>query len=221
MKKSERILGCIYIPVHSAVLPVVLVIVFTLFDLDLSNSHQMLVYYTLSFVLVLATMFRYLYASFSDMIDEFWRAIRAVILGYLFFRILLWIASFLLTSIMSSSNPNQDAIITEVASNFRVMIVVTVILAPIVEEAMFRGALFGTIRLKNRFVAYVVSTLLFCVFHLWGNLIFDFSWTMVLYLVQYVPAGIALAWCYERGGTIWSPILLHAIINLTATLQSR
>jgi len=221
MQKSERILGCIFIPVHSVVLPILLVIILTLFDLDLTSPYQMLLYYTASFVLILAVMFRYLRASFSDMIDEFWRAIRAVIMGYLLFRILLWVAGFLLTSIMSSSNPNQDVITTDIASNFRVMAVVTCILAPIVEEAMFRGALFGTIRQKNRIVAYIVSTLLFCLFHLWSNLVFDFSWTMVLYLIQYVPASIALAWCYERGGTIWSPILLHASINLIATLQSR
>jgi membrane protease YdiL (CAAX protease family) len=40
------------------------------------------------------------------------------------------------------------------------------------------------------------------------------DWTVLFYLLQYVPASVALCWCYEKSGTIWSPIVLHAAINL-------
>ena len=35
----------------------------------------------------------------------------------------------------------------------------------------------------------------------------------LLLAVQYLPAGILLAWCYERGGSLWSAVLLHMAIN--------
>ena len=36
---------------------------------------------------------------------------------------------------------------------------------------------------------------------------------LLLSLLDYVPASIALAAAYERGGTIWSPIALHMLLN--------
>jgi len=219
MKKSERVLGIIYIPFHAAALPFLLAYILYIFNVEITSPVLSLICYSAGFVFILAVMFSFLRASFSDLIEEFWRAIQALILGYALYRVILWVAVLLLSQIMTGSNPNQEAIINDITSNFNVMIVVTVLLAPIVEESVFRGALFGTIRTKSRVLAYIVSALLFCVFHLWDSLLFDFRWEHLLAIIQYVPASIALTWCYERGGTIWSPILLHAVINLIGALQ--
>lgn len=221
MQKYEKVLGIIYIPFHALILPILLLLILTLLGVDLSGPDQMLLYYSVSFVIVLAVMFRYLRASFSDLIDGFWRAIQALILAYVLYRVLFWVAALLLTQFMTESNPNQDVLVESITSDFRVMIVVTVLLAPIVEETMFRGALFGTIRQKSRVAAYIVSTVLFCLFHLWDFLVADFSWATLSALVQYVPASIALAWCFDRSGTIWMPILMHMVINLVGALQMR
>jgi len=219
MKKSERILGCVYIPVHAAILPVLLGVIIAIAGIRISGAQQLLTYFTVSFALILIIMFKFLRSSFSDLISNFWRAVQAVILGYVLYRVLSWVAVLLLEQVMTSENPNNDAIATEFAANFRIMIVITVILAPIIEETMFRGAVFGTIRQKSRIVAYVVSILLFSVFHIWDYLAFGFSWQILVLIVQYIPPSIALTWSYERGGTIWAPILLHAGINLAAALQ--
>jgi len=221
MQKSERILGCVYIPVHAAILPLLLGLVFAIFGVELSSPYQSLIFFIISFILTLVIMFKFLKSSFSDMVDEFWRAIQALILGYVLYRALFWVSVLLLERVMMSDNPNSEAIITDIKDNFRVMIVVASVLAPIVEETLFRGALFGTIRQKNRIAAYVVSTLLFSVFHIWSYLVVDFSWETLILFVQYIPPSIALAWCYERGGTIWAPILLHSGINLLASIQVR
>ena len=37
---------------------------------------------------------------------------------------------------------------------------------------------------------------------------------LVLAFLQYLPAGIWLAWCYTKSGSIFGPIVMHAIINL-------
>jgi len=221
MNKTERVLGIVYIPFHAAVLPLLMLIVFAIFEIDITGPSEMLVYYTVSFILVVALLFRFLRTSFSDMIDEFWRAVQALVLAYVFYLVLSWAAVWLMGRTMTGMNPNSEAIVTEIAANFRVMVVVTVVLAPIVEETVFRGALFGTIRQKSRIAAYIVSVLLFGAFHLWEHLVFDFSLKSLLFIIQYVPPSIALAWCYERSGTIWSPILLHALLNLQATFQAR
>jgi membrane protease YdiL (CAAX protease family) len=113
----------------------------------------------------------------------------------------------------NGTNPNQELIISNTKLNPNQAIAVGVLLAPIVEEALFRGAVFGSIRRKNRILAYIVSAALFGVYHLWQYLLVGFQWELLLYMVQYVPGAIALAWCYERSGNIWSSILLHMVIN--------
>ena len=203
-----------YIPIHAALLPFLLFFVYSFMGVNPSGPHQMLVYYTVGFVIVLAMMFRFLRASFSDFIGEFWRAVQAIILGYVFYRTLSWAVALLLESFITENDPNSEAILGDIATNFKVMLVVTSVLAPIVEESIFRGALFGTIHKKNRFAAYIVSVVVFGLFHLWDSMLFDFNWGLILHLVLYFPPGIALAWCYERSGTIWAPILLHSIMNL-------
>ena len=37
--------------------------------------------------------------------------------------------------------------------------------------------------------------------------------SVLLAALQYIPAGIALGWTYEKSNTIWAPILLHMTIN--------
>jgi membrane protease YdiL (CAAX protease family) len=101
------------------------------------------------------------------------------------------------------------------------MFVTTVLLAPVVEETMFRGALFGSIRLRSRAVAYIVSALAFAAYHLWPFLFTDMWRVNALYALQYIPASVILAWCYERGNSIWAPITLHALINLLANAAVR
>ena len=42
---------------------------------------------------------------------------------------------------------------------------------------------------------------------------------LLLNFLQYVPAGIALGWAYERADSIWAPITMHLIINAIAMLS--
>lgn len=83
-----------------------------------------------------------------------------------------------------------------------------VVIAPLFEEWICRGFLFGSLR--ERFglrKACLLSALFFGVLHL-----------------QPVPAlnafflGLVLAWVYARTGTLWAPVLLHAVHNLAAYL---
>ena len=218
MKKTERILGCVYIPVHGFILPLLISSLIGLFAPKTGTPSQILIYYTVSFILTLIMMFSFLKTSFSDFIDGFWPAIQAIILGYVLYRALSWLAVLLLTKIMTSENPNTDAINEAVKLNMNMIVIVTAVLAPIVEESIFRGALFGTIRQKSRIAAYIVTVLVFAFYHIWQYLLTGFSINSLLLGIQYIPASVALIWCYERGGTIWAPILLHSAINLLATV---
>ena len=39
---------------------------------------------------------------------------------------------------------------------------------------------------------------------------------LVMAVLQYLPAGLSLAWAYTKADSIFAPILIHACINLIA-----
>lgn len=88
-------------------------------------------------------------------------------------------------------------------------IISTVIMAPVVEELLFRGAIEGhLLRIwKKPAYAIIVSSLLFGLVH--GNLV-QAPFAFLL--------GLALGWIYYHTGSLLPSILMHFINNLTATL---
>ncbi len=61
-------------------------------------------------------------------------------------------------------------------------------IAPVVEEVLFRGVLFGQIRKANRVLAYGISALLFGVFHVWQYALVSGDLKLLLYTMQYISA---------------------------------
>ena len=90
----------------------------------------------------------------------------------------------------------------------------TVFLVPIAEESLYRGLLFCGFHRKSRIVAYILSTVVFALIHVSGYIGEVSPSFFALSLLQYLPAGVCLAWAYEKTDTIWTPILMHMTINL-------
>ena len=58
-----------------------------------------------------------------------------------------------------------------------------------------------------------MTILLFAAVHVWQYLLVYDPGSVLLSAVQYIPAGIALGWTYEKCNTIWGPIFLHMTIH--------
>ena len=82
-------------------------------------------------------------------------------------------------------------------------VIAIVILAPIAEEVFFRGVVFNAwLREGGRRYAYIGSAALFAVIHL-----------SPVSLVPIFALGLALAWVYERTGSLLAPMAMHATVN--------
>ena len=79
------------------------------------------------------------------------------------------------------------------------------------EEPVFRGAVFGGLRRRSRILAYLVSMLLFSLYHVWAYALIDPVY--LLFLLQYLPVSYLLCRCYERCNSIWGSVFLHMFIN--------
>jgi membrane protease YdiL (CAAX protease family) len=99
------------------------------------------------------------------------------------------------------------------------MVIGTVVLVPIVEETLYRGLIFGL--LPKRILRYAVSVGAFCAIHVMGYIGYYEPLHLLLCFMQYIPAGLVLAYAYERSGSIFAPILIHMAINGIAMLFMR
>lgn len=87
-----------------------------------------------------------------------------------------------------------------------------VIIAPIVEEIVFRGLLFRTIIHRNRILAYITTFLLFGLAHLTFGDSAD-GIIELIFLPIYGVSGLLFAYVYEKTNCIYTSMLTHAINN--------
>lgn len=98
---------------------------------------------------------------------------------------------------------------TEGLESFVPALLITVLLAPVIEEVLFRGVLFTSLRQKKGLVfAIVVGGIIFSLAHI-GN---------PIQALGALPLGIYLCFMYHRLGSIIPGILLHASWNLFVLL---
>jgi membrane protease YdiL (CAAX protease family) len=92
------------------------------------------------------------------------------------------------------------------------VILIAVVAAPLTEELVFRGCLYGFLRQTGgRFVAIAVTSVLFALIH--GH---------IPSLAGLLILAVGLSLLYEKTGSLWAPILLHGAFNglsIYGTLQ--
>ena len=135
MKRSELIAGWIYLPIHIFILPILIsvamVTLFPLMGISLDDPHLNFAYYAVSFIYILAFMFRYLKNSFSNFIDNFSRSLAAIGLGFLMYYIANIAVNMLILYFTDNlTNPNTEIINTSTKLNVNMMAAVGVLLAP-------------------------------------------------------------------------------------------
>ena len=111
-------------------------------------------------------------------------------------------------------NRNDDTLARMLEENFALALFMCVVLAPIVEETLYRGMLFASLTEVSRPLAYGITILFFSMIHIVGYLTTMSALEVLLSALQYIPATIMFCIIYERTDCIWTSILLHAAANL-------
>lgn len=212
LSRAEKIAGFCYLPVFIALLAFGISYLAALLELDLTDLQINICYFVLNSVFVWIIFHNFLLRSFRNI--RFWEFVQALILGFV-----LYYAGNLLIGLavgwlgLEIGSYNDQTVLSLYEQNQTVMIVCGVVLAPMVEETLVRGLVFGTIRRKSRILAYTVSILFFAAIHVWQYIPTQGIGPVALAALAYLPAGIALGWTYEKADTVWAPIVLHAVIN--------
>lgn len=209
MTRRETLLALLWLPVHVFGLPLLGSALYQRGTLTLGQIN--LLVYGIGALYMVAVQFCFLRRDFDTLCDNAPEIFIVVLRSFA----LLFISSLAVTGLFErvglTQNENNDAVYAMATAEFGPIAAAAAILAPIVEECIFRGAIFGGLRRKNRALAYIVSVTLFSLYHVWESAIFDP--TQLWYLVQYIPASLILARCYERCDSIWGVIFVHMLNN--------
>lgn len=123
-------------------------------------------------------------------------------------------------------NANESAI-REMAKAYPFFtIIMTVIFAPICEEMTYRLGLFGAIRKRNRYLAYIFGAMIFALIH-FQPFTDDETVNKTAYLINelwnlpsYIVSGVILCRAYEKHGNIATSMIAHALNNAVAVFST-
>lgn len=146
----------------------------------------------------------------------------AVAVGFTGYWLCSWGYSWVLSRFFPEFvNLNDGSISEMVHENFTIMFLGTAVFVPVAEEALHRGLIFGSLYPKNHAAAYCLSTVIFAAVHIMGYVGVYSLPNLILAFIQYLPAGLSLAWAYRRSGSIFAPMLMHAVINAMGVFAQR
>lgn len=221
LTRREQIRGLIFFALYFLVFPTLKMVVEWFFDhffgLYLSEAMSAAVYYCIMGVLTVAVFWSFLkngVTILTDFLPENLLAFATGLAGTgvlsLLFRLLPW----------PVENPDLISWAEQYAYSPAATIVIVVVLMPLIDEVLFRGLVFGSLRRFSRPLAWAASVLLFMVYSVWT---FAVAYGDARYLVlafQYLPMALTLTWCYDRGGSIWPTVVLHAVIDAVTLFQA-
>jgi len=118
-------------------------------------------------------------------------------------------------SIFTDSNPTEEQNLvpegwdSSRAGAFVAFFVAVTVIGPVVEELMFRGLGFSLLEPYGRWVAILLTSLIFGLYH-----------GLIVALPVLVVVGLGLAWLRAKTESIYPPMILHGIFNGVALIVS-
>ncbi len=204
----ESVFAIGWIPVHMLGLPALLLV--RLFP-GLSAANLNFGIYVIGTLVLSLLCLGFLRRDFDRVWERPLFVLGQAALGCLILLAICYAVSVLLRPFLPETNPNNQALVSMARSARARMTVTILVLAPLVEELMFRGGVFGLLRRWSRAAAYAVSMLLFALPHVLSYAVEDPSyWPLLL---QYLAAGFLLCRSYEKTECIWTSIVLHMLNN--------
>ena len=124
----------------------------------------------------------------------------------LFFMVL---SNIIISFILKAGGAQNEKLVQEAISKFPILMIVTAgLIAPIIEELIFRKGFKNAF--PNKYLFIILSSITFGFMHVMdSNSLLSF-----LYIIPYSSLGISFAFAYNETDTVFTPITLHMTHNL-------
>ena len=211
---QETAWGLCYLVFQMLLLPSVLFWINDQLPKALSDSELNFLFYLVNFIAILLIFHNFLEQSLSQLFRHPIDALQAAVLGFVAYYVCFYAMEWLIGLLRPGYTNYNDASIAALSrGNFFLMSIGTVVLVPITEECLYRGLIFRNLYSKSPRVAYVISIAAFACLHILGYISTYDPADLLIAFLQYLPAGLWLAWSYIKGDTIFVPIVIHAVVN--------
>lgn len=218
MTKAETVTGCIYIIFQLFALPFIVLLADAFFRWNLTLAELNFICFAVNFTALTAIYRRYLLDSWKVFTRQPKEVFRSCGLGFVIHFAGSFLVSYLIVNLDPEFNNVNDNSIGEMIHERAVLMYLgTILLAPVAEEILFRGVVFGSLYRKWPVLAYILSAAIFSALHVISYIGSYPAWKLLLCFLQYIPASVALAYAYVRADTIFAPILMHIAINALGT----
>ena len=220
MTRSEITGGWIYLVLQLLPIPLALDIFNQLQPTPMSDAKLNFIYFCINFICTTVIFRKYLIANIKIAFQNIKRTLRTAVCGYaLYWGLAMAVSLFILAVYPEFVNVNDDSISNMLTDNRELMLIGTILLVPVAEELLYRGLVFRSIYAKNKLLGFVVSIFVFAVLHIWAYIGSYDLFHLFLCFLQYIPAGICLAWAYVNSDSIVAPILIHIFVNAIGMLS--
>ena len=213
LTRHKKMYGAVWMAFETLVFARLLQLLNTLLPAPMLQSSVNALFFGVNFIVVTVLFRRYLAGQLKLIPHTIGKSIAIALVGFAVYSL----ASFFMLQFILAIDPdfasvNDLAIRELVQEDFLLMFIGTVILVPITEECLYD---------HSPWLAWVVSAVIFSAVHLVSYIGRYSLPTMLLCFVQYIPAGLCLAGAYRLSGSLLSPILIHALVNLMGMLALR
>lgn len=219
MTEGEKIAGTVFFVIYLLVLPFatapLLRLLGHLLGTQISESLGNTIYYYTLFAVTLLIFHRFIGRTTRLFFENAAAHLKVVVVGFIAFYGLNELVYRLTSAVMETrtANLNDMTISAQIQASPRTAVLMVVLLAPFVEEVLFRGLVFGGLKARSRLLAYTATCLLFALLHVWQYAVMNQDIRYLVLMLQYLAPGLVMAWVFERSGTLWTAILLHAGVN--------
>lgn len=213
-RRDETIVGWCWYGFQMVVLGSLLTGLNGMLRVPMSQAEVNFTYFLLNFLATLWIYHKYLESNWKTVKTHPILFSQAVVLALVAYWLSFWALTWTIRQLDPGFVNRNDASISGLRhGNFYLTMLGTVLLAPAAEECVYRGLVFRNLYPISKVAAYLVSMAAFSAVHIVSFLGLYSPLQLVLAFLQYLPAGLWLAWCYTKSGSIYGPIAMHMLIN--------
>ncbi|MGM9972382.1 MAG: lysostaphin resistance A-like protein [Anaeroplasmataceae bacterium] len=183
------------------------------------NAYSNLLIYLLCGIALCVFLYKCLIADFKNYKENLGKNILySLLLGALFCGVVNLISYLVGKVVPDSENQKTIEMVFSYKAYIPVMVFVVGILGPVIEELVFRKAIFTIFKGKNFLIPLIVSTIVFSLPHMLSTSNVK-VWQWLIMFIPYLASGLMLGGIYKLGKeNIYYSLIAHFINNIVAII---
>lgn len=185
------------------------------------NKYLDLFFYSSFFVVLFCIYKKCIWELMKDFIKNRSTYIKACIICFFIIIFLMVTLAIILSFFISAESSNEQNINISIQNNKVITSIVACLIGPFVEEIIFRGILYETVKgdgksRVKRYVSICIVSLIFTLYHCDLSVVMKDNMLEVVTNLPLFVMALTLNCLYEKTNNILSPLLVHIGINIVS-----